>query len=234
MKNKLFPAQEESEKIICVIRKHWFAYVLYLAVVIFMAIPLVILLSYYFIHQATLSSIWGNVLSTAGSMYFLSVLGLTIYGFIDRYLDIYIITDRRIVNIVQNGFFHREISEVNLRQIQDVTASVNGVFPTLLHFGNVHIETAGDLPNFTFESIPHPYETSKRILDLHEAYVLGGTKETDKQKCGNFDEKEDDDTINETKISKSAKKDLNKELNLKSSEIKSVEGELKEGKEIDL
>lgn len=99
------------------------------------------------------------------------ILALLMYGFVDFYLDVYIITDRRIVDIAQNGLFKREIAELNLRQIQDVNATVNGFASTLLHFGDVQIQTAAEMPNFIFRSIPHPYEVSKKILDLHEAYL---------------------------------------------------------------
>lgn len=176
---KLFPAQENSEKVINIIRKHWFAYVIFWLLSTFMIIPLIVAIIYWFNYQATLNEIWGNLLILFGSAYCLFIMGLLIYGFTDFYLDVYIITDRRIVDITQNGFFKRTISELNLRQIQDVNAEVNGLMSTLLHFGNVHIQTAGEQPNFIFESIPHPYQTSKKILDLHEAYLKKQEEETE-------------------------------------------------------
>lgn len=75
------------------------------------------------------------------------------YGFIDYYLDVYIITNERIVNIEQNGFFKREISELHLHQIQDVSAKVNGFLPTIMHYGDVFIQTAAERENFVFANL---------------------------------------------------------------------------------
>ena len=132
-------------------------------------IPLVIAVVYVLINIITISQGLMNVFVLIGSIYLLGLAALMIYGFVDFYLDVYVITDKRIVSITQNGFFKRSISELDIRQIQDVNADVQGFFPTLLHYGNVRIQTAAELPNFIFESIPHPYETSKKIVDLHQA-----------------------------------------------------------------
>jgi len=100
--------------------------------------------------------------------YALGVLALNLYGFVDYYLDIYIVTNERIVNIVQNGFFKREVSELHLHQVQDVNAAVKGIFPTMFHYGDILIQTAGEKENFIFKSIPHPYRVSRKIIDLLE------------------------------------------------------------------
>lgn len=187
--DKLFPAQEKSEKIIKVIRKHWFSYMIFWIVAVLMSIPLIVAGSYWAIHQNDLPSVFFNLVAIFAPVDLLLIFGLMIYGFVDLYLDVYIITDHRIVDITQNGFFKREISEVNLRMIQDVKAEVDGVFPTLLHFGNVYIQTAGEIRNFFFSSIPHPYEISKKILDLHEAYVKDKMEEDDGLDEESFDDK---------------------------------------------
>lgn len=168
---RLFPAQEESELVLDIIRKHWFSYLIFWFLAIILSIPLLIGLYFWLWNWSVISPVWGNLIILFVSMYILSIFAILIYGFVDFYLDVYIITDRRIVDIAQNGLFKRTISELSLRQIQDVNAAVNGFAPTLLHFGDIHIQTAGETPNFVFQSIPHPYEISKKILDLHEAYM---------------------------------------------------------------
>lgn len=173
---RLFPAQEKSELVLDIIRKHWFSYVPFWFLTVVMLTPLLIGTFFWFGNAAVITPVWNNILILFISMYLLFIQGLLIFGFVDFYLDVYIITDRRIVDIAQDGLFKRTISELNLRQIQDVNATVVGVAATLLHFGDVKIQTAGDKPNFIFQSIPHPYEISKRILDLHEAYLRRAEK----------------------------------------------------------
>lgn len=171
LKNKLFPAQEDSENILKVLRRHWLTYAIFWFIAFIMLIPLVFIIIYWINNSITISYDMTTVIFLGSTIYSLFIIGLIIYGFIDFYLDVYIITDERIVDIKQNGFFNRAISELNLNQIQDVNAEVKGIAATLLHYGNVYIQTAGEKSNFVFENIPHPYEVSKNIIDLHEEYL---------------------------------------------------------------
>lgn len=259
---KLFPAQEASELVLDIIRRHWFSYLIFWLLAIFMLVPLLVGLYFWFENWAAISLFWNNVIILFTSMYILSILALLIYGFVDFYLDVYIITDRRIVDISQNGFFKRSISELNLRQIQDVNAKVNGLFSTLLHFGDVHIQTAGETPNFVFQSIPHPYEISKKILDLHEAYLQKIEKRGRIRQDARVEKveqiKEDgpaSESLNKTLTEKwfvegseacysdeSCRRKVLEGINRHLKELENVqeakpfnkEGELKEGKEVDL
>lgn len=88
--------------------------------------------------------------------------------FLDYYLDVWIVTNKRILNIVQTGLFHRQVSEVRLYRIQDATASIGGILQTVLNFGKVEIQTAGEQGRFTFTDIPRPQEITKTILQLAE------------------------------------------------------------------
>ena len=194
LKDKLFPAQEATEEILYIIRRHWFTYAIFWFVALMMTIPVILVVIYYFNHLGDLSNNGDNLIIIGTAAYTLFGLGLMIYGFIDFYLDVYIVTDRRIVDIKQDGFFKRAISELNFRQIQDVNAKVSGVFPTLLHYGDVFIQTAGEQANFNFQSIPHPYEMSKIIIDLH-TISLRRAKATAAGKTETNENGEPDDSI---------------------------------------
>ena len=56
------------------------------------------------------------------SIYYLALITFFFRAWLDYYLDIWVITDERIVNIEQKGLFSREISTQQLYRIQDVTA----------------------------------------------------------------------------------------------------------------
>lgn len=100
------------------------------------------------------------------SAYYLFAWLFFFFNFIDYYLDVWIVTNRRIINVEQEGFFARRISEHKLFRIQDVTSEVEGVFPTLLRFGSVYIQTAGTKRNFHFEQVPHPDRIKDTIIEL--------------------------------------------------------------------
>lgn len=38
-------------------------------------------------------------------------------------------------------------------------------------FGNVEVETAAESPNFNFETIPHPQEFARKVMELYEELV---------------------------------------------------------------
>lgn len=103
-----------------------------------------------------------------GSAFFLFCWLFLFQAFLDYYLDVWIVTNHRIVNITQSGLFHRQISELRLYRIQDATASLNGFLHTFLNFGQIEIQTAGEKARFVFEDIPRPQEVAKRILQLAE------------------------------------------------------------------
>ena len=174
---RYFPSQRSKEKVYLLLRRHWFTYAIFLMITILMAIPLVIIFIYWFLQPEFFEGIITNFLILGISAYTLFIMALLLYGFIDYYLDVYIVTNQRIVDIKQNGFFRREIAELRLHQVQDVKAKVKGAFPTLMHYGDIHIQTAGGKENFYFKSIPHPYRVSKMIINLHESHIEQRFKE---------------------------------------------------------
>ncbi len=103
-----------------------------------------------------------------GSALFLFIWLFLFQLFLDYYLDSWIVTNRRILNIEQNGLFGRTVSELRLYRIQDVTAIVNGFVKTMFNFGEVEIQTAGERERFLFEEIPRPNEVARKILELSE------------------------------------------------------------------
>ena len=92
------------------------------------------------------------------------------YGqFIDYYLDIWVVTTKRIINVEQHGLFGRTIAETDLYKVQDVTSDIKGFFPTTFSYGFVHIQSAGETARFIFEQVPYPHLVRKKILQLVHA-----------------------------------------------------------------
>ena len=108
----------------------------------------------------------------------LGILGLCVYSlvgllllmtlFTDYYLDTWIVTTERIVNIEQLGLFSRVISTLHLNQIQDVTAETHGFLETIFTYGNVRIQTAGSTERFHFKNIDNPEDVKNIIVQLVE------------------------------------------------------------------
>ncbi|MCX6765379.1 MAG: PH domain-containing protein [Candidatus Moranbacteria bacterium] len=159
----------EQERIIKVIHRHWFDILQQFFIVIFLVAALA---SGFFVLPALFSVFQQN--NFYALMLFLEtifVLFIWIYAFfvwIDYYFDVWIITSERVVNIEQKGLFMRQVSELKFAKIQDVTAEVEGFFPTILNYGDVHIQTAGEEERFIFRQIPDPYGIKSIVMDLQK------------------------------------------------------------------
>lgn len=165
-----FPGIEKDEKVMAVIRKHFAAIALH----IFLSII------YFFIPIVALFLISNFLISGLSELpYFpLIILGVTIYylvwwllffkHIIDWYLDAWIITDQRLLDVEQKGFFQHTVSELRLDKIQDVTVEIKGFIPSIFHFGNIHAQTAAAVQRFTLEDIPEPEKVRNLILSLQD------------------------------------------------------------------
>jgi len=83
------------------------------------------------------------------------------------YLNAWVLTSQRIVNIKQRRFFSREVSSLFLSRVQDVTSDVTGVLSSLLDIGNIKVQSAGEEQEFFMLGIARP----EMMRDLILKYV---------------------------------------------------------------
>jgi uncharacterized membrane protein YdbT with pleckstrin-like domain len=99
-----------------------------------------------------------------------------VYNYLDWYLDIYLVTSQRIIDITQNGLFHRQVGESPLDNVQDVIYEIKGIIPTLFNYGNVKIHTAGPSGDIVFEQVKDPQGVQRYLLQQVEAYKDANTE----------------------------------------------------------
>ncbi len=134
-----------------------------------MVVPIAVLIFFSFTKNDVFADpIWGPVASIVFMGYLLIVFMLTITEITDYWLDVWIVTTERIINTEQFGLFHRVISEMHLRQIQDITSEMTGPLQTFLTFGNVYIQTAAEKERFQFKNIDNPDEIKVLISGMVE------------------------------------------------------------------
>jgi len=141
-----FPGQREGEEMILFLRRHWFIFFMRL-LFIFVSIA-VLVAAYYvfaFLNANFQQSVYYNLFLLAESLGTLFVWNTFFILWLDYYLDVWIVTNERIINIEQHGFFSRKVSELKLTKIQDVTSEIIGVIPSLLNYGNIYVQTAGEM-----------------------------------------------------------------------------------------
>jgi uncharacterized membrane protein YdbT with pleckstrin-like domain len=86
----------------------------------------------------------------------------------DYYLDILVLTDKRLIDVEQRGLFSREVSELRIENIQDATVQVNGLLETLLDLGSIHVQTAASSREFVIKHVPHPSKVKDIILGHYD------------------------------------------------------------------
>lgn len=154
----------ENEKIILEIRKHWFLVAApSLSFIILFLVPPVTLFFLPLVERALPSHATVPLAHFILTLYSMVILLLFFLMWTNYYLDMWIVTSERIVDIEQHGLFQREISEIPLSRVQDVTIEVRGIIETFLKFGTIRIQTAGER-EFFIRGVPHLYEIKDAIL----------------------------------------------------------------------
>jgi len=93
------------------------------------------------------------------------IIGLIIfaYHFILWYYTVYIVTNQRIRQVTQNGFFGTDVVELRLSKIQNISYNIPGFSGELFKFGTIVIQTfVGDL---VIHKVEHPDEIYNKLQD---------------------------------------------------------------------
>jgi Bacterial PH domain len=165
-----FIHKKDYEKVLFQMRRHG---ITFLPALFFFLLMLALPVVLYFLLQEQFNT-WANnttvyiVLVMLMSAYELGVLLFFYSYFLDYYLDVFIVTNDRLVDVEQNGLFARTVAEVDLYQIQDVTSDVKGIIATMFNYGGLVIQTAGALPKFTIHDIKDPHHMREVLLNLAE------------------------------------------------------------------
>lgn len=100
--------------------------------------------------------------------WYVMTFGFILANFLHWFFNIYIVTNERIVDIDFYYLLYKHFSEAELTKIQDISFTSSGLLATIFNYGNVLVETAGELPSIEFESIPHPQKVVEKIRLLTE------------------------------------------------------------------
>lgn len=105
---------------------------------------------------------------------YLVVLTIVFEGFLHWYFNVYIVSDKNIVDVDFHSILFKNIDVAPLRNIEDTSSSMGGILNSIFHYGDVLIQTAGTSRNIDLESVPRPHHVADFILDeAHKIYGKG-------------------------------------------------------------
>lgn len=169
MHRLLFPGQQSNESIYIVVRQHWVILAKRLAVWLILAAALVLAKRVIpDLGPEILSGPLAKLIDIGVQVYILFLVTSLFIIWVLYYLNMYIVTDERIVDVDQKGLFSHHVSELNIEKIEDVTSEINGILGHIFDYGTVYIQTAGTKGRFDFENVPNPGQITKTILHLYE------------------------------------------------------------------
>ncbi|OGG68751.1 hypothetical protein A3H77_02380 [Candidatus Kaiserbacteria bacterium RIFCSPLOWO2_02_FULL_56_11] len=149
---------EKGEHTVKSVRKHWFVFVLeLLPYAILAALPLALPRAIELAPVPLLTIDFSSPLArTLLSVWWLGVWTGAFAAFTRYFLNLWVLTNMRVVDIHQKSFFHRDVSSLVLSRVQDITVETKGLMYSLLDIGTINVQSAGAIERFTIRGIPHP------------------------------------------------------------------------------
>ncbi|MGB9300657.1 MAG: cyclic nucleotide-binding domain-containing protein, partial [Anaerolineae bacterium] len=147
---KRLPWQREGEILLALARKHPYAFVRSLWVLVFPLIVLaaVLALARVFDWPSILVYLTCAVVTTCAA-------GLTLWLWADWRNDYYVVTSKRVVHMEKTILLRESRDEAPLESIQDISILMPSIVGRLLGFDDLSIQTAGAKGRVTFSTVSH-------------------------------------------------------------------------------
>ena len=82
-----------------------------------------------------------------------------------------ILTNQKVVFIQYHSLIAREVSQLNIGEVEDVNVSQPTLLDRIFKTGRVNIETAGEQNNYVLTQVEKPYEFARLTIQMHEGSI---------------------------------------------------------------
>jgi len=159
---------EPNENVVTITHRHKFYIIIELSILLITALlPALLIL----LVKSQLSILPFNIfdysifLTYCYAVWLLMMWVAAFFTITDFYLDVLVVTDKRLIIANQKGFWRRSLSSFRLNRLQDINVEIDGILPTLLDFGTLHAETAGHSEEkFQMDNLPDPRGLKAKIM----------------------------------------------------------------------
>jgi len=163
--NCSFAGQDRDEKILLLLRAHPITNLSWIILAIFLFFLPFLLPRILTLVNFDLSFIPESFRLVFLLINYLLVLIIVFEGFLFWYFNVYIVTNKNIVDIDFHSLLFRNIDMAPLRNVEDVSSSMGGILQALFHYGDVFVQTAGASKSVDFHKVPRPHRVADFILD---------------------------------------------------------------------
>lgn len=153
----------DNERVMMTLHRHWIILVAHFSYIAVLVITSIFLLAY---RDSLMSLTGGALYWGALSLFWIVFLTFILLNWVNDELDLFIVTDSRIIGIDQISALSRSVTECSLDRVQEVNAHTAGILQTLFGFGDVHIHTASETSNMVIGYAPDPVENARRINNI--------------------------------------------------------------------
>lgn len=149
------------EEILTVIKRHWIVYVM---IWVFFLVGIIITTILFSLLNFTPISILINVVFWMFFSIFLYI------EWLNHELDMYVVSNNRVIWINQISFLNRAVSECNLWQVQEVNSKTSWLFANIFNYWTLSIQTAWNATTLIMDYAPDPMQTARKILNIVDDY----------------------------------------------------------------
>ena len=99
------------------------------------------------------------------------ILSIILYiEWLNHELDMYVVTNNRVIGLEQIAFLNRAVTECNLWQIQEVNSKAKWLFANIFNYWTLSIQTAGSKTTLRMYFCPDVMQTSRKVLNIVDNY----------------------------------------------------------------
>lgn len=164
---------DDDETLLAIIKPHWFGiFRLYFVVLVgvIAAASLIMFLLPDFISREDNPGVY-SVIALLAVVFVAIMLLILFVATIIYFQSKLVVTDKTITQTLQTSLFSKKTSQLAISSVEDVTANTNGFFPTVIGYGRLLIETAGEQENFHFDYCPHAEHYAKIVLEARQEFM---------------------------------------------------------------
>jgi len=161
-----FETQADDEHVVLFLRQHPVVLVpAVLLAVVMLAAPVFVFPLFFRVVALPFVLPLGHII--VGTLFwYLFTFGVLLSTFLGWFFNIYIVTNRRVVDIDFINLLYKKFSEANLSKIQDITYSSNGIIAAFFNYGTVLIQTAAEIQDIEYDHVPRPDKVVETIRSL--------------------------------------------------------------------